>query len=109
MPNYRSRLLSLTVSAQTYELLLTLALMTKEPISALAVRVLESNLAEEINRAEKIHDYLTANRTETQIYRTKNMETPKSDNLEDGIAYEEDTLVKEALQRWQILEETEAE
>lgn len=108
MPNYRSRLLSLTVSAQTYELLLTLALMTKEPISALAVRVLESNLAEEINRAEKIHNYLAANRTETQIYRTKNMET-KSDNLEDGVAYEEDTLVKEALQRWQILEETEAE
>lgn len=83
--------------------------MTKEPLSALAVRVLESNLAEEINRAEKIHNYLAANRTETQIYRTKNMEPAKSDNLEDGIAYEEDTLVKEALQRWQILEETEAE
>jgi hypothetical protein len=83
--------------------------MTKEPLSALAVRVLESNLDKEINRAEKIHNYLAANRTETQIYRTKNMETPKSDNLEDGIAYEEDTSVKEALQRWQILEETETE
>lgn len=91
---------------------MALALTTKESLSSVAARVLEYNLVHELDRVEKIQKYLAANKTETQIYyrtKTMNSETQTCDTLEDGIAYDEDTLVKEALQRWQLLQETDTE
>lgn len=96
---------------------MALATVGKESLSSVGARILENNVLSEVERVEKIQKYLSANKTEIQLhYRTTKMKTEQTktehencDTLEDGVGYTDDTLVKEALQRWKILEEAEVE
>lgn len=111
----QNRTLSVTITKQTYELLFALATVGKESLSSVGARILENNVLSEVERVEKIQKYLSANKTEIQLHYPK-MKTEQTktehencDTLEDGVGYTDDTLVKEALQRWKVLEDTEVE
>lgn len=112
----QNRTVSVTITKQTYELLLALATVGKESLSSVGARILENNVLGEVERVERIQKYLSANKAEIQIhYRTTKMKTEQTkieherDSLEDGVGYTDNTLIKEALQRWKVLEETEVE
>jgi hypothetical protein len=92
------------VAKQTYQLLLAIARLNKKPLSLVAGETLDQYALPAYEREARLRKALTAIKLKRW-----HMTEPQIDTVEDGVVTQEDTTIQEALDRWNVLNETETE
>ena len=98
----------LAVAKQTYQLLLAIARLNKKPLSLVAGETLDQYALPAYEREARLRKALTAIKFKSELKRW-HMTEPQIDTVEDGVVTQEDTTIQEALDRWNVLNETETE
>lgn len=96
------------VAKQTYQLLLAIARLNKKPLSLVAGETLDQYALPAYEREARLRKALTAIKFKSELKRW-HMTEPQIDTVEDGVVTQEDTTIQEALDRWNVLNETETE
>lgn len=96
------------VAKQTYQLLLAIARLNKKPLSLVAGETLDQYALPVYEREARLRKALTAIKFKSELKRW-HMTEPQIDTVEDGVVTQEDTTIQEALDRWNVLNETETE
>jgi hypothetical protein len=99
------------VAKQTYQLLLAIARLNKKPLSLVAGETLDQYALPAYEREARLRKALTAIKFKSELKRWHMTEPqePYIDTVEDGVVTQEDTTIQEALDRWNVLNETETE
>ena len=99
------------VAKQTYQLLLAIARHQKKPLSSVAGETLDQYALPVYEREARLRKALTAIkfRSELKRWHMTEPQEPYIDTVEDGVVTQEDTTIQEALDRWNVLNETETE
>ncbi len=98
----------LAVAKQTYQLLLAIARLNKKPLSLVAGETLDQYALPAYEREARLRKALTAIKFKSEL-KMWHMTEPQIDTVEDGVVVQEDTTIQEALDRWNVLNETETE
>ena len=96
------------VAKQTYQLLLAIARLNKKPLSLVAGETLDQYALPAYERDSRLRKALTTIKFKSELRRW-HMTEPQIDTVEDGVVTQEDTTIQEALDRWNVLNETEME